>query len=331
MLNIVRLLIIGLGSIGNRHLTNIKASYPEVETIILSRRDELSSYEGCRVVHDLEIAMELDVQAAFICTPSVYHLGTANKLIERGIHVFIEKPVSNTSHGLSELKQKAEEMNVKVMIGYNLRFVDSLIFYRSLLQSEKYGKALCVKAEVGQYLPDWRAGVDYRDSASAKKSLGGGALLELSHELDFLSWIFGKPVYSSGTATKVSNLEIDVDDLVIAHAGFERNGTLTNATIHLDFLQRKSFRQCKTICEQGSILWDAIADNVTLFSHDEEITLYQGDMDRNRSYLAEIKAFIQAVKHNEEVPVSIEDGLRTMTVIDSIRSSSHSRQLFNEN
>ncbi len=330
MIIIKRVLVIGLGSIGKRHLKNIKYVFPRIEVLLFSRKKELSNYEGCCVLHDLSEAIKMNVQAAFICTPSTFHLEIANTMVESGIHILIEKPVSNSSHGLLELKNKAEKRGVKVMVGYNLRFVKSLDFFRSLLQSDVYGEPLCIKAEVGQYLPDWRPGKDYRESVSAKKSLGGGALLELSHEIDYLSWIFGQPIYASGVSVKVSNLDIDVDDLVIGHLVFEKKSCKINVTFHLDFLQRQSFRQCKAICKQGTVIWDAIADNVMLFCNDKEVLLYQGKADRNESYLIEIKEFLQAIEDDTETPVSLADGIRTMSVVESIRSSSYLTKKVNE-
>ena len=330
MVSIKRVLIIGLGSIGKRHLENLKELYPNVEIIILRRKEHLSSYDGCIVVHELEEAIAFEPQAALICTPSTYHLNVAHQLLDNGVHVFIEKPISNNSDGILELKQKALANNIKVMVGYNLRFVESLIFFRALLQMGRYGATFCVKAEVGQYLPDWRPGMDYINSASALKSLGGGALLELSHELDYLSWIFGQPTYVIGQSLKVSNLEIDVDDLVMAQVGYENNDICTNASIHLDFLQRRAFRQCKAICEKGTIIWDAIADNVILFTDKEEEVLFQGDMNRNISYLSEIKVFIDAIENDSDIPICIDDALTVMSLVDAIRSSTSPRHFFNE-
>ena len=110
-----------------------------------------------------------------------------------------------------------------LMVGYNLRYMKSLIKFREILSKKKIGKILSVRSEVGSYLPSWRKDTDYKKSVSAKKKLGGGVLLELSHDIDYLFWLFGKVEWVSATIYKQSNLKIDTEDTAIITLGFLNN------------------------------------------------------------------------------------------------------------
>jgi len=279
-----RLLLVGLGSIGNRHLNNIKRLIPDVDLAILRSRKGSGAVDGCTVVSSIEDALQFNPRAAVICSPSSFHLETAIRLAEAGVHLFIEKPLSNKVDGVEELAEIVFRKNIKVMVGYNLRFAPSLRRLKELLLRGDYGRAQCVSAEVGQYLPDWRPDTDYRDAVSAREDFGGGALLELSHELDYLSWLFGDAVYVSGQVCKVSDLEIDVEDLVLAHIGFEINGRRLPCSVQMDFLQRRPYRSCKIVCEHATLQWHAIEDRVTVATKDEIKVEFQGDKNRNYTY-----------------------------------------------
>ncbi|WP_051560349.1 Gfo/Idh/MocA family protein [Marinobacterium jannaschii] len=318
-----RLLVVGLGSIGKRHLANIRSLMPDAEVAILRRPGSGSTeYEGCRVYHSQQEAVEFNPQAALVCGPASTHLDIAGFLLDNGVHLFIEKPLSHCAEGVSQLRLKAESQNSKVMVGYNLRFLDSLRAFKQLVDESEYGRCIMVKAEVGQYLPDWRPGTDYRTSVSARKSLGGGALLELSHELDYLSWIFGNAVSVQGYRLKVSDLEIDSDDLVMAHMFCAQAGAEIPVSFHLDLLQRQPVRLCKVICERGTLMWDGIEDRVTVDTPEGRELLYKGDGNRNKMYEEELMAFIDCIESNLPEPVSIEEGLQVLQLVDALDRSS---------
>lgn len=322
MLKIEKVLLVGLGSIGKRHLGNLKKLIPGVTLAVLRSREGAESIEGCVVISSLKDALDFQPQAAFICNPSSFHIDIATALAEAGVHLFIEKPLSNKLEGLASFINVINKANIKAMVGYNLRFSRSLCAFRELIQTEKFGRTLCAVAEVGQYLPDWRPDADYRSTVSAQASLGGGVLLELSHELDYLSWLFGDSVRVSGQLLKVSDLEIDVEDLVLAQVCFEKEGVQVNSSIHLDLLQRKPYRSCKVICEKASLIWNAINDSVEIHQGNEVSVVFQGDKERNYTYEQELLAFISSIENDTPVPISVEEGFRVIKLVDALRTSS---------
>jgi len=313
-------LIVGWGSIGKRHYMNLTSLYPNSKFVVLRSQTKTERILGCAVVTDIDEALRYNLDVAFVCGPSIFHVEVAEKIISAGIHVFIEKPLSNTYEGLNDFQELSLKSNIKIMVGYNLRFLPSLLSFRELITTQYFGKPLFVSAEVGQYLPDWRKGVDYRTTVSARESLGGGALLELSHELDYLSWIFGEPVSASGQVQKISNLEIDVEDLVIANISFTNN---VMCSLTLDFLQRRPSRYCKVVCEKGTIVWDAIEDRVTVIDTEQTSTYFQGDKQVYQTYIDEIIHFLDCIENDGDVAVSAEDGIKTIRLISKLQMSSN--------
>ena len=128
-----------------------------------------------------------------ICTPPVFHVEQALLALQSHAHVFIEKPLSHESSGIERLIAEARRNDRNVQVGYNLRFHPGLQILKDLIDSGKIGRVLWLNAESGQYLPDWRPWQNYRDSYSARKDLGGGIILDGSHELDYICWLLGRP------------------------------------------------------------------------------------------------------------------------------------------
>ena len=119
----------------------------------------------------------------------------------------IEKPLADRLEGTDALATEARDQHRKVQIAYNLRFHPGLLKLRDLIQTGELGRVFWVRAEAGQYLPDWRPSQDYRQSYTARRDLGGGILLDGSHEIDYLMWLLGKPVDVFCRSGKVSALD----------------------------------------------------------------------------------------------------------------------------
>lgn len=323
MAKIRKILLVGLGSIGKRHLANIQRLLPEVRVAVLRSRPTNEAIEGCEVVATIDEARAFCPDAAVLCSPSSFHIEVAELLANSGVHLFIEKPLSDKVLGVSAFIEVISRFKLKAMVGYNLRFSPSLLAFKALIEEATFGRVLHVSAEVGQYLPSWRPDVDYRETVSAKAEFGGGALLELSHELDYLCWIFGPAVSVSAKVQKVSELEIDVEDLVLAHIDLAHGERKLSASIHLDFLQQRAQRKCKAICERGTVIWDAIAGRVEVQHPEGRTTHYEDEtINRNLTYEKELLAFIEAIENDTQVPIDCREGLGTLELIGAIRESS---------
>ena len=167
-----------------------------------------------------------------ICTPPVYHVEEALAALQARAHVFIEKPLSHESSGIQALISEARRRDRMVQIGYNMRFHPGLQILKELVDSGKIGRVLWLNVEAGQYLPDWRPWQHYRESYSARQELGGGIILDGSHELDYICWLLGRPTEVTCRAEHLSSLDVDVEDSAWIYLTFPER---RRAELHLGF------------------------------------------------------------------------------------------------
>jgi predicted dehydrogenase len=325
---IKKILVVGKGSIGKRHLRIARELFPDAEIKVLGHRevDEIPEFSDGYLV-TTEAAIQFAPQLAIIANPSTFHIPIAHALANSGTHLFIEKPISSSSDGVNELIEACKEHDCVLQVGYNLRYSPSMQKFRELLHAGVIGKLLSVRCEVGQYLPTWRPEYDYRIGVSANKSLGGGVLLELSHELDYLQWIFGDVDWVRATLTRQSSLEIDVEDSAHLTLGFKSKTSERQliGTLNMDFIRHDQIRICTVIGSNGSLRWDGIAGEVSVF--EEEVSswkkLFTHTPLRDETYLAEWQEFISCVNAGTTPSVTGQDGLRVLAVVESARSSAN--------
>ena len=329
----MRYLIVGLGSIGKRHLRNIARIDPGAKVTIWhtysqKKDNESSNFTNNRVVYSFEDAIDPKPDVALIATPASAHIPLAKKLAHVGMDLFIEKPLSLSLRGVDELLQIQKNCKNIVMVGYNLRFHPPLQILKSCIEDEMMGKIIGIRAEVGQYLPEWRPGSDYRLSVSARRELGGGAVLELSHELDYIRWLAGEVISVTAQTGHLSDLEIDVEDtaeIILKH----ENGVL--GSIHLDMVQRSPTRYCKLIGTKGTVIWDGSTDSVMQYSARtsqwSELHPAQKN-DRNQTFVSEIEHFLTCVKERKEPLITGSDGKRVLQIaLATLQSSREQRSI----
>lgn len=323
---IKRILIVGYGSIGKRHLRVARELMPLADIRMLRHQptNEIPEYaNGC--FSTIEDAILFDPQVALIASPAPFHIATALALAESGIHLLIEKPLSASLSGVAELIKICQKQDVVLSTGYNLRFLPSLQHFRGLLVGGVIGRVLSVRCEIGQYLPSWRPDSDYRQGVSARHELGGGALLELSHELDYLRWIFGEISWVRATLSRQSSLEIDVEDTAHLMLGFKPilDGRQLIGAINLDFIRHDTTRLCTAIGEKGSLRWDGLKGEVLLYEAgiSEWQKLFLHSSQRDDSYIAEWKNFIDCVSNDKLPFITGNDGLEVLKIIEGARRS----------
>lgn len=318
-------LIVSLGSIGQRHLTNLRKIKPNAEIAIwrqhttdLSDLPDGANYQ----FSSLDEVLKFKPHAAIIASPSSKHLDAAMALASAGIHLLIEKPIANAVEGLDELIAICNQSSLTLMVGYNLRFFPSLIEVKRIIDDGQIGRVLSVRAEVGQYLPDWRPAADYRSSVTAQTSTGGGVLLELSHELDYIYWMFGMPDTVTACGGHLSDLEIDVEDTAEILLEYKAQKCLIN--VHLDMVQRSPTRRCRIVGEKGTLVWDAIVDNIECYTVEAKSwqTLSQFALaDRNQMYLDELTHFFESIQNNSKPIISGESGRDVLAIVEAAKLS----------
>ncbi len=261
--------------------------------------------------------------AVFICTPPVHHIRQATEAVAAEAHVFIEKPLSHDREGVEELANVAEAKDRRIQVGYNLRFHPGLRHIKRLLESGALGRILWARLESGQYLPDWRPWQDYRQSYTARRHLGGGILLDASHEFDYLVWLLGRPTEVMCMAGKVSDLEVDVEDCADVALRF---GDGAQAVVHLDFVQRGYTRTCKLVGEKGTALWDFSQNEVRVFSAANnawESVPYT--FETNDMYLAEAESFLNSVINTQAPMVTLQEAASVLDLVLAAKSAAEQR------
>lgn len=314
----MRTLLVGLGSIGRRHLTNLRAILPDSEIAVWRHArpgDTTEHVDGAdRVVYDAEEAVAFRPEIAVIASPAPFHVRAATRLAQAGVHLLLEKPISHDEAGVEALLGLCREQRIVVMVGYNLRFSEALRVAHDAVTLGRVGRVLAIRAEVGSYLPDWRPGSDYRTVVSARAELGGGAVLELSHEIDYVRWIGGEARTVSAQIAELGGLGLGVEDTAEITLQLV-SGAI--AQIHVDMVQRAPHRTCRVVGTDGTLVWDAIANTVTVYDAQQRTwnILYSApNLDRNAMYLAELREFIQAVTERREPSISGEDGLQALRI-----------------
>lgn len=324
----IRAVIAGLGSIGRRHLANLRTLEPSADITILRRSGNAEVPPGAnRVVSDPAAAWASLPNCVLVTGPSTTHVSDALAAASVGAHIFVEKPIANEADGVPELLDVCRARQTTLSVGYNFRFHHPLQILRDAVRGGRIGPVISVRAEVGQYLPDWRPGSDYRQSVSGRAALGGGALLELSHEFDYLRWIVGDVSAVGARVGALGGLEIDVEDVAEVLLEFE-NGAL--GSVHLDMVQRTPTRTCKVVGREGTITWDGLSDAVRLYSASTGAWTDLGPstpVDRNEMYLAELRHFLDCVRGLATPVVDGEDGLRTLRVALAARRASGERRM----
>lgn len=323
----MRLLIAGLGSIGRRHLATLRELRPGDEIVALrherTAEPPLPGVE--RYVFSLDEAVASRPEAAFICGPASSHVAVALAFARNGTHLFVEKPLSHRLDGIDELIATCARGRLTLMVGYNLRFLESLRGVREAAAAGAIGRILSARAEVGQYLPDWRPQSDYRASVSAREELGGGALLELSHEIDYLRWLCGEITEVEAFCARTSELELDVEDTVEMLVRFE-GGAI--GSLHLDMVQRSPVRGCRLIGSKGTLTWDGMTDAVRLFSagsNEWKELMPPRAPNRGATYRAELAHFFDCVLSGTPPLVGGEDGRRIVQIALAAKTSAQER------
>jgi predicted dehydrogenase len=179
-----------------------------------------------------------------------------------------------------------------VQVGYNLRFHPGILTLKRLIEEGVVGRVLWARVEVAQYLPDWRPWQDYRQSYTAQRELGGGIILDASHEIDYLLWLLGPPRELACMAGKVSTLDVDVEDCATILIRFKSGA---QADLHMDFAQRTKSRTCLIAGDRARLEWDYARNEVHILRHDAPIEVVSYDFETNQMYVSEVEEFFRRI------------------------------------
>ena len=291
------IVIIGGGSIGQRHIKNLKQLGFSNVTCLKRKEDEkFAGDHGVKVITSYSEMISLKPKAVFICNPTSLHLESLEQAIAVGAHIFMEKPLIHDKDSLEKAKRVLKGHDKVFFIGFMLRFHPLVQKIKEILATGELGNVYSARFEFGSYLPNWHPYEDHRISYAARKELGGGVINTITHELDLIQYFFGKPEAVSAQKQNLGKLSIDVEEL------FEGTMIYNNklVTLHLDYLQKDYDRRIAILCDEGAIRWDWHSNRVIVKKHKSEEQVFPiSGFEVNKLYLDELVSFFELIGQNK--------------------------------
>lgn len=341
----MKALFAGLGSIGQRHLRNLRAlrkgnvevlayrarrrAAVVTEQLAVAPGEDVERAYEVRVYGDLEAALGERPDVVFVCNPSSLHLPVARPAAEAGAHLFLEKPVSHTIDGVDALVAAVESRGLVAAVGCQLRFHPCLRRLRTLLDEGALGRVVAARVHVGEYLPGWHPYEDYRDGYAARADLGGGVVLTLIHELDYVYWLFGLPRRLWALGGHLSRLDVDVEDTASILLDYERDGRPLPVHVQMDYLQRPPSRGCEVVGDAGRVVVDLRAPSLVWYGDDgtEREALRPNAFDRNQLFVDAMANFLASVDGRERPAVGLRDGADGLRLALAVKESMRTGRL----
>jgi len=324
---IKRIGLIGLGSIGRRHLRLIKELRPDVEVFVVRSGRGLKCIEEALadgIVYAMDQLEGLSIDAAIISSPASYHVDQALKLVGLGIPLLVEKPLSHNLDKTQDLMELTESSQVCALVGYVFRHSEDLNYFQKVVTDSQAGPFSEVRIVCSSYLPEWRPGQDYFESVSAKVNLGGGVLLELSHELDYANWLFGPFESIEASIINSGLLQLEVEDTADLKL-MSRNGL--SVSIHIDFVSKHPVRECMIEGVTGYFHWDGIKCAVGSQSSSGCFKVKEFDDNRDQMYRSQLSHFMACVEQGIQPKVSLDEGIEVLKLIDAAKRSSQEKSV----
>ncbi len=323
-----RLLICGLGSIGRRHARVIHQTWPGIELAAMRSGLGPDSPELSLMSHqfsDFDAALAWGPDAAVVASPAPLHQQQALILAQQGISLLIEKPVG-TGRESPQAWDELLELSVKVpiLVGYVLRHDPCAAHVKQWIESQELGRVLEADFYCGSWLPEWRVNADYRDSVSGRQSLGGGVLLELSHELDLARWFLGELRISFASLHQSGLLEVETEDQALL---FGSSDACSLVTIRLNFCSQPSRRNIVMRCERGEISWDVLSGNVDVLIRDQPAQGFRSSLAADERYRLQAEHFMECICNQATPHCSLSDGLHVLGIINQARIQAACQEL----
>ena len=300
----MNVLIIGLGSIAKKHIVALQEIVPESNIFALRSKPDSSKLKGVTNIYNLN-DNSVHFSFAIISNPSSLHFKFIQDLAQRNIHLFIEKPPVHTLDNIDHLLKVVKEANILSYVGCNLRFHPCIEFLKENLGKEAK-RINEVNVYCGSYLPDWRPHQDFKQSYSTMRHLGGGVHLDLFHELDYVTWIFGFPNYHH--STKKSNSSLNIDSIDYANYLLEYDHFCVNLT--LNYYRRTPKRTIEILFDND--LWIIDLLNHKIINQKGELIFINDNVNTISTYISQMRFFIHHLNSLNKMMNSLEESVRTL-------------------
>lgn len=319
-----KIVVVGLGNISHRHRKNIRILDPNAWIIAVPSRKRIVNEDvenANETIEDLD-SLNLDgVTDAVIASPANYHMKHSTFFLKENINVLIEKPLAASLDDALSIKRFLSKSKSKSYVAYCLRFNRALNYFKELLNDQYNGNLYSCEIHCGQNLQDWRPKINFEDSVSANKELGGGVINELSHEIDYAQYLFGRIDIKSAEISKKKFIGLDVEDTANIEA-FDNKGM--EIKMHLNFTQNNPERYCKVVGEKGIIKLDLINNEVIHLKNKNNSKVLFSSTESNDMYLDMFEVFLgMPNKHfNEHHFCTILNSIKVLENIVKIKKYS---------
>ncbi len=334
-----KVLFVGLGSAGQRHLRNLQEILGiEIEIIAYRcHKSERVFNSNMQVIEDETLTSKYKIQEfddfgkalsdkpdiVVIANPNSMHMSFVLETARKGIDLFIEKPLSTSFEHTQELIEVVKKKGIICQVGFQYRYHPCIRLAKEYLEKKKLGEIVSVNAEVGESLTRMHSYEDYRSMLEARKELGGGVVLCQSHELDYLFWLFGMPVSVNSSGGKRSGLDIDVEDSSTTFFRYKDGCNEFPIILHQDFLQYPAVRKCKIVGTEGRMEIDLLSNSFLHeeYSSNERRQKCFENFVRNDMFFEEMRDFLNCVETRKTPKCDVQAAFASMKMGLAIKES----------
>jgi len=333
-----RVLFIGLGGAGQRHLrlfaenctkkTELIAYRSTSKTPVLNsdftvnNTSSLEELYGVNIFDDFDQAINSNPDLAIISTPSSLHMSYAQLCAEKGINIFLEKPLSDSHKGFKKLYDTVLTNNLFFQVGFQRRFHPQLKEINNIIKSNGIGSIINVIMTVASYVPFWHPYEDFKDLYACRKDLGGGVLLTEIHEFDLCVWYFGRPTFVTCVGGTYSNVGLDVEDT--AHVTLDYNQF--SVQINLTFWQKHAERSLLIAGEEGSLSWNQDGNVFQVKTYnDENVRTEKKDISNDFMFDAQLNDIIRNHGANKST-LNLMDSFLSLSIVLAAKKSMKERR-----
>jgi len=336
-----KVLLTGLGSVGQRHARCLRKLYGNdveifayrsrgLEQVISDKMEiepnvSLAEKYVIKEYRNLDAVLNIGMDAVFVTNPPDLHIETARRAVKAGANVFIEKPLSHDLEGIDVLIAESDASGLVCMVGHQLRYHAITGRIREIISKGMLGRLTSADLIFAEYLPGMHPYEDYRISHAAFEERGGGTILSLNHDIDIACHFFGIPERVFCLGGHYSSLEINTEDT--AHILMDISDDSGTMAVHvrLDFLQRPTRREWSITGENGSLYADLGTnilkiDTYSSGRHESFVEDYK-DYQRNEMFLSEIKDFFHAIENNKPSPLGLQEARDILKVAFAAKKS----------
>ena len=323
----MNILFIGIGVVGQRHIRNIKSNFKNIKFYNINSdhskqvygvnkplKGDVNLKYNLKTINFNDINKKIKIDAAFICLPNYLHSKFLKKLVDKNVHVFLEKPGGINNQDLKLLEKIQKKNKNQIMLGYHLRFNPVILKLKKLIKDKTVGNILNVLAENGEHIADYRPYQKYWKVYHAKKNEGGGTSLNQIHEIDYLLYLFEDYNFKLANTfdDKISNIKVDTEDSISSNFIVSKFKEKFLITLLLNSYERPKNRTLKIIGSKGKIVANLLKNYIKIYHYksfnngimkDKKISKknFHFKFKRNDLFINEIKYFIRTLKKNKSI------------------------------